>query len=184
MKHDFKEPRLARWHEWLIYASIALLTVSGLAWLLLDRFGQVDGDFGPEPHPALPWLLMVHGLAAYAFLVIAAALFPLHVRFGWIKRRNRWSGATLLTVSFVLAATGLALYYATAEGLRAATSFAHWAVGICMPLALIIHVIRGKASRAERRRQLANGVTKDEPDALRKQVADASPAFRDRRISA
>jgi hypothetical protein len=184
MKHDFKEPRLARWHEWLIYASIALLTVSGLAWLLLDRFGKVEGDFGLEPHPALPWLLMVHGVVAYAFLVIAAALFPLHVRFGWIKKRNRWSGATLLAVSLFLAATGLVLYYAAAEGLRGSASVAHWVVGIGMPLALVVHVIRGKASRAERRRKIADGVSKDRADTLRRQVEESSSAFRDHRISA
>ena len=184
MKHDFKEPRLARWHEWLIYASIALLTVSGLAWLLLDRFGKIEGEFGPEQHPALPWLLMIHGIVAYAFLVIAAALFPLHVRFGWIKKRNRWSGAALLAVSFILAASGLALYYASAEGLRASASVVHWVVGIGMPLALVIHVIRGKASRAERRRKIADGVSKDRADTLRRQVEESSSAFRDHRISA
>src|SRR5262249_15312935 len=51
--------RLSRWHEWLVYSTSALLLVTGIAWLLLDRLGKVDGEFGPEPSPALPWLLLV-----------------------------------------------------------------------------------------------------------------------------
>ena len=73
---------LPNWHEWLVYVSAGLLTVTGLAWLYLDRFGKIEGLFGPEQNPALPWLLLVHGTVAYAFLVIAAMLVPVHMRLG------------------------------------------------------------------------------------------------------
>ncbi len=150
MKTDLREPRLPRWHERLIYLGIALLLGTGVAWLLLDHFGQIEGDFGPEPHPALPWLLMAHGIAAYAFLVIVSALLPLHVRIGWVKQRNRWSGACLLLVGLLLSTTGLMLYYAAAERLRAQASLAHWTAGIALPLALGLHAALGKASRNKR----------------------------------
>lgn len=138
-------PRLPRWHEWLIYSAAALLLVTGVVWLLLDRFGKVQGEFGPEPHPALPWLLMIHGVAAYAFVVLAAMLLPVHIRLGWNLGRNRRSGLVLIGVSLLLVLTGLALYYSTAEGLRSAMSVAHWAVGLGLPLLLIIHLVRGKS---------------------------------------
>jgi uncharacterized membrane protein YkvI len=139
---------LAKWHEWLVYLTIGLLTATGLAWLWLDKFGKVQGDFGPEQNPALPWLLLLHGVIAYAFLIVSAMLVPVHMRLGWNALRNRLSGLALVTVGLFLAATGLLLYYATAEGLRDASSTLHWIVGIGLPAILIIHVVRGRRSRS------------------------------------
>ena len=142
--------RLPRWHEWLLYAATALLVGTGVAWLLLDRFGKVQGDFGPEPSLALPWLLMAHGVAAYAFAILAAMLVPVHIRLGWNSNRNRASGLFLVGISLFLLLTGLALYYATAEAFRSAASLAHWTVGLIVPVLLIIHLLRGKGSRPRR----------------------------------
>ena len=44
--------RLPSWQEWAVYVSLGLLAASGLAWLLLDQWVRVAGEFGPEPHPA------------------------------------------------------------------------------------------------------------------------------------
>lgn len=140
---------LPKWHEWLVYVSIGLLTLTGLAWLYFDRFGKVEGVFGPEQNPALPWLLLVHGTIAYAFLATAAMLVPVHMRLGWNALRNRWSGLTLLGIGLFLAVTGLLLYYASAERLRGASSTAHWIIGIGLPVVLVIHVLRGKSSQPQ-----------------------------------
>jgi hypothetical protein len=137
---------LPKWHEWLVYLAVGLLTVTGLAWLWFDRFGKVRGEFGPEQNPALPWLLLGHGIVAYTFLVVAAMLVPVHARLGWNALRNRRSGLTLFATGLLLAATGLLLYYSTAEGLRSVSSFVHWAIGIALPVLLGVHVIRGKRS--------------------------------------
>jgi thiosulfate reductase cytochrome b subunit len=143
--------RLPRWHEWLIYAAAALLFATGIAWLMLDRFGKVDGEFGPEPSPALPWLLVVHGAAAYGFAIVAAMLIPVHMRLGWSAGRNRRSGLLLAGISLFLVLTGLALYYSTAEGVRSTASLTHWAVGLLVPALIILHLVRGKQSRPPRR---------------------------------
>src|SRR4051794_20760678 len=135
--------KLPRWHEWLVYGPAGLLFASGVAWLLLDRFGQTEGEFGLEPSPALPSLLLSHGVAAYAFAIVAAMLVPVHMRLGWSSGRNRRSGLLLVGVSLFLVLTGLALYYSTAEALRAAASVAHWAAGLLLPAMLVIHLIRG-----------------------------------------
>jgi len=138
---------LPKWHEWLIYASVGVLTFTGVAWLLLDNFGKVEGEFGPEQSPALPWLLLGHGIVAYVFLIAAGMLLPVHVRLGWNAVRNRVSGLTLVIVGAFLTLSGLALYYASAEGFRGWSSTLHWVVGIVLPLTLIVHVVRGKGSR-------------------------------------
>ncbi len=150
MKRTHFSLALPKWHEWLLYLSVALLTLTGLAWLLVDRFGKVEGEFGPEQSPALPWLLSGHGALAYVFIVAAAMLVPVHMRLGWNASRNRASGLVLVGTGLFLALTGLLLYYAAAEGLRGWSSTLHWVVGIALPIALIVHLVLGKASRPGR----------------------------------
>lgn len=131
--------RLATWHEWLIYLAVGALVGSGTGWLLLDKFGKVEGEFGSEPHPALPWLLTLHGVLAYLFVIACAMLITVHIRLGWHARRNRVSGITLVVISLLLTLSGLLLYYTAAEQLRAVISTAHWVIGLALPLALLVH---------------------------------------------
>lgn len=152
MKRPQFSVQLPRWHEWLIHAAGGLLVITGGAWLLLDRFGKVRGDFGLEPNHALPWILLIHGTAAYAFAIIAAMLIPVHMRLGWKSGRNRPSGLLLVGVGLFLLLSGLALYYSTGEALRAAASLSHWLVGLAMPIAIVIHLVRGKRSRPKPRK--------------------------------
>jgi len=141
---------LPKWHEWLVYITTGLLTVTGAVWLLLDRFGKVNGEFGPESNPALPWLLAVHGIAAYAVLIIAAMVVPVHIRLGWNARKNRWSGALVAGTGLFLALTGLLLYYTSGDALRATASLLHWVIGLGLPALLAWHVVHGKSSSRPR----------------------------------
>lgn len=138
---------LPKWHEWLVYLTVTVLTATGAGWLLLDRFGKVEGEFGPEQNPALPSLLLAHGVFAYIFLVVAAMLVPVHVRLGWNVRRNRKSGLLLLSTGVILAVSALGLYYLSNDAVRALTSMAHWVVGLGFPVALTVHALRGKRDR-------------------------------------
>ena len=143
-------PRLPRWHEWLVYTATGLLFASGLAWLLLDRFGKAQGEFGEEPNRLLPWLLLIHGTLAYAFTILAAMLVPVHMRLGWSSGKNRTSGVLLISVGLFLVVTGIGLYYSTAEQVRSFVDLAHWLVGISLPILLAIHWMRGSAVRRTR----------------------------------
>jgi hypothetical protein len=137
--------RLARWHEWAIYLSFGALVLTGLAWLALDRWVRVTGEFGPEHHPAEHLLLIVHGALAYLLLVFAGALIPVHVKGGWRLGRNRWSGSILAAALGVLALTALGLYYVSGEAARGWSSVAHWVLGIAAVPVLAFHTLRGKS---------------------------------------
>lgn len=136
--------RLPPWQEYAVYATLGGLIVTGLAWLALDWWVRVEGEFGPEHHPAEHLSLIVHGIAAYAFLIIAGAMIPVHIKLGWNLRRNRKSGLWLGISGMVAAITALGLYYLGEEGVRAATSVAHWLAGLAIIPALLIHAIRGR----------------------------------------
>lgn len=135
--------RLSPWQEGAVYVSLGLLAVSGLAWLSLDQWVRVAGEFGPERHPAEHIALIVHGIAAYGLLIVVGSLLPVHVQPGWRIGRNRGSGLVLGAVLIILTASALGLYYVGDEIARHWTSIAHWLVGLALVPLLIFHAVAG-----------------------------------------
>jgi cation transport ATPase len=128
-----------------LYAVFALLTVTGVVWLLADwRKDPLAPDLWQE---IAPLMLMLHGGAAMAALMLLGALVPLHVRRAWRSGRNRLTGPTMVAVNAVLIATAFGLYYAGSDTLRPWISDLHIVVGIVLPLALLVHVWRGRRTR-------------------------------------
>jgi len=135
---------LPRWQEWSVYVSFGLLLATGVAWLLLDKFVQVAGEFGPEHHPAEHVALIVHGVVAYVFLILGGAMLPVHMTLGWNTKRNHRTGIVFVAALLLLAATALGLYYIGDELLRARVSVIHWATGVVALPLLAIHALRGR----------------------------------------
>ena len=136
--------RLPRWQEWSIYLGFGLLFASGAAWLLLDWFVRVTGEFGPEHHPAQHWSIIIHGIAAYIFLAIIGSLIPLHIKLGWILGQHRWSGSVLAGTLLVLSLSALGLYYFGDDLWRSWASIMHWSLGLFALLAILLHVLRAR----------------------------------------
>jgi hypothetical protein len=144
--------RLRPWQRrWADVAGAALLA-SGLAWLALHY--TVGAGAGELPHPAEPWAMRVHGLAAMAALFAFGLLAAGHVPHGWRLtqhrrgRRQRRLGLALCGLGALLVASGYALYYLVPEGARPATGLAHSAAGVLMAGVLVWH----------RRTRLARGL--------------------------
>lgn len=144
MKKVRRPGRLPRWQEWSVYVTLGALIATGIAWLLLDWFVRVNGEFGPEHHPAEHWALIAHGVAAYAFLIVGGAMIPVHITLGWNTRRNLKSGLTLAGTCLVLAVTALGLYYLGDEISRNWVSIVHWVVGLIVIPALLVHALIGR----------------------------------------
>lgn len=139
--------RLPRWQEWTVYVSFGSLIATGIAWLLLEHFVRIAGEFGPEPHPAEHWALVVHGIVAYAFLVVIGTMIPVHVVAGWNSRRNLKSGVTFAGVLLVLVLSALGLYYVGDELSRHWISVTHWVIGLVAVPTVLIHALKGRRSR-------------------------------------
>jgi hypothetical protein len=120
-----------------------LLFASGAAWQTLHWLSES----APTQPNAAPWLMRIHGAAAMAALVILGTLIPLHLRRGWIARRNRFSGVAFTCAGALLVVTGYALYYVGSESLREWSSYTHVALGLAAPLALLWHIWLGRRSR-------------------------------------
>jgi magnesium-transporting ATPase (P-type) len=145
MRHTRPELiRLKRLQRYFLYAVLALLFLSGVAWSYWDYVVASPGDFEMT---AKARAMKIHGAAAMAILVLVGMLLTGHVRFAWRLRRNRANGSLFLGAFGILTITGYGLYYAGGETLRAWTSWIHLGVGLALPLFLILHIWLGRRTR-------------------------------------
>jgi cytochrome b561 len=123
---------------------LALLFLSGTAWAYWNYFIPSPGAFETS---SKAWAMKIHGAAAMAILVLIGTVLTAHVRFAWRADRNRTNGSVFLSAFGVLTITGYGLYYASGERLRAWTSWIHLAVGVLLPVLLLVHIWLGKRTR-------------------------------------
>src|SRR5437762_10802802 len=136
--------RLKPLQRYFLYAVVALLFFSGVAWAYWNYLAVSPGDFETS---AKTWAMKLHGATAMAILVLIGMLLTGHVRFAWRAGRNRLNGSVFLSAFAVLTITGYGLYYAGGERLRAWTSWIHLAIGLVLPILLLIHIFLGRRTR-------------------------------------
>ena len=138
--------RLPTWQRRGLYASMLVLTASGLAWLAIHFMAGVAGDDLTQVAPKL-WSIRIHAAAALWLLVMAGSLMPLHMRSAWHLRRNRIGGASLAAVLLGLTLTGYLLWYAPEGAGRLWAEWLHWGLGCAAPVALLAHIAWGRRAR-------------------------------------
>jgi len=143
--------KLERGQRRWLHATFTVLFLTGVVWWALHRWGEVETEFGPAPHPLNPLLMRVHGAAAMVALVVLGTLLPGHVRKAWRVGRNRLTGSGMLACCGGLTLSGYALYYAGAESARVWASGIHLIGGLAFPLVLIVHIWSGRRSRGQAR---------------------------------
>jgi cation transport ATPase len=136
--------RLKLLQRYFLYAVLALLFLSGVAWAYWNYLAVLPGDFETSEKT---WAMKIHGAAAMAILVLIGMLLSGHVRFAWRAGRNRANGSVFLSALAALTITGYGLYYAGGERLRAWTSWIHVAIGLALPILLLIHIFMGRRTR-------------------------------------
>jgi hypothetical protein len=145
MRHSRPDSiRLKNLQRYFLYTVLGLLFFSGSVWIYWNYFARSPGDFEAI---AKTWAMKIHGAAAMAILVLIGTLLSGHVRFAWRAGRNRANGSLFLGVFAVLTITGYGLYYAGGESLRAWTSWIHLAIGLALPILLLIHIFLGRRTR-------------------------------------
>ncbi|MBI2312454.1 MAG: hypothetical protein HYU77_08130 [Betaproteobacteria bacterium] len=142
----FPDIRLPPLQRRLIFAALAIVVLSGIAWIGMGlRLDPLDFT-----NPLRAWrhrLLVLHAISAYALLWLVGTLFPHHQHGAWRARRNRVSGGALTGTLLALVVTGLTLYYPPHEGWRNALSLVHQGLGLALALLVPIHVTAGKHGR-------------------------------------
>jgi hypothetical protein len=134
--------RLSPAFRYTVYATFAILFLSGAAWLVADSLK--DGANGELSQQVAATLLMTHGGVAMISLMMLGALVPLHMRYGWRTRRNLSTGIAMATVGAVLVVTAFGLYYFGVEGARAVAGDVHTWLGVASPVLLVVHICWGR----------------------------------------
>ncbi|MBB4372715.1 hypothetical protein GGD63_005525 [Bradyrhizobium sp. cir1] len=126
----------------VVWSATSVVALTGLAWFVLHDVVEA------EPGETERLLLMLHGISAYATLIVIGSLLPLHVRSGWHRRRKRWTGGTTLATFVLLATTGLVLYYG-GEQTREPARWIHIAFGLgCIALFPIHAMVAAAVKRS------------------------------------
>ena len=127
-----------------LYAAFALLFATGVGWMVTDQ--MKDTPSGETWQAAASYLLMLHGAAAMATLMLLGALVPLHLRHGWLARRNRTTGTAMAACNAIFILTAFGLYYLGSDTVRPWTSGIHISVGLVLPILFCVHVLVGRRS--------------------------------------
>ena len=133
--------RLDRIFRYALYAAFAVLFLTGAVWLVADRLKDSASEFWQQ---AAATLLMWHGGGAMITLMMLGALVPVHMRYGWRKRKNLVTGITVATVNAALIVTAFGLYYLGSEAVRPWMSDVHTALGLAIPGLLVGHIWWGR----------------------------------------
>ena len=139
---------LPRWLRRTIYATTGFLVVTGAAWLVLAYALAPAGEPTPAPDPMVRELLMWHGIAAYAGVVIIALVGQAHLRTGWRTPQLRPFGVALCASLTLLIATGLGFYYSGDDALLPWLRWIHVAFGVALPVVLAWHIKLGRRTRS------------------------------------
>ncbi len=139
--------RLDQQFRCALYAVFSVLFVSGAGWLVADHLKE-DAEAWQQ---TAAYLLMIHGGATMVVLLLLGALFPLHMRRGWRARKNRMTGAVMITFNAILIVTAFGLYYSGSDVIRLLTGRIHYGFGFALPILVLIHIVLGRRAAAETR---------------------------------
>jgi hypothetical protein len=134
--------RLPRWQKRAIYFSIAGLTLTGVGWLGLHFLSiQATNELPPWRLP-MQWLIKLHVATALLGLVAFGSMISSHIPMGWKMNQSRFTGIANLIFWVCLTSTGYLLWYAPEGALKQTSVWIHWALGVGMPLGLMLHLRR------------------------------------------
>jgi hypothetical protein len=137
--------RPPRWQRLAVHASVACLVGTGAAWWL-GHYAVFAAAAAEAPTGLEQWSLRLHGVAAYAFLLVLGSMLTVHVVQAWRLDRHRLSGMLLGGTCTALWISGLTLYYAP-ESVHAAASAWHWICGLVLLPLLGWHVLWARRQR-------------------------------------
>jgi hypothetical protein len=146
--------RLDRRLRRAIYATFAVLLVTGVGWIIADALKEPSGSGSWEEiwqgtsleiwQQIAVSLLTLHGGAGMVMLLLLGALVPLHLGPAWRGRRNWITGSAMVILNAVLIVTAFGLYYLGSDAARTWFRLAHIGCGLALPALLLVHLWSGR----------------------------------------
>lgn len=85
-----------------------------------------------------------HATLSFLMVGVIGALWSIHIRAGWKRRKNHHTGLSLVMFMLLLGITAIGIYYLGDEQAAMFSSVAHMLMGIVIPILLVIHVVIGR----------------------------------------
>jgi len=132
--------RIPRSRRRAIYTTLAVLLVTGVAWLAIQFMAE-----DPAELAALQaWSMKLHGAAAWLATYLVGTIWAAHIKLAWKLQHNRRAGAAFGLMVGLLFVTGYGLYYFNGETLRMLTEWLHWSTGALAAALFWLHLSLGK----------------------------------------
>jgi hypothetical protein len=145
---------VSRLERRLLDASMAVVTLSGLAYYVMKTWMRPRDPYSVLGHPFQPYALALHLLAAPALVFVLGLIFREHVMEklrGGRSVPGRRGGIGLAATAAPMVVSGYALQIASSPGMRSFLSYAHLATGLVFALLFVAHL----AATLPRRRAAA-----------------------------
>lgn len=139
-----------RWFLATLVGTLLMILVSGL--LLAPTTLMMRAEvmvMWRLPGAARVATVALHTAAGFAAMLLIGAVWSVHMRSGWRRRKHRASGLTLALGLVVLCASAVAIFYLADEALGAMAALLHLAVGIGLVGQFGWHWVRGRRSHRQ-----------------------------------
>ncbi|AKJ29634.1 hypothetical protein [Caldimonas brevitalea] len=142
-----------RWFTPCLLWALAALLLTGL--LLVPTMLEMRLDWDPG------WRLggaarlataSLHAALAFGCTLFLGALWSVHMRAGWGRRRHRTTGLTLALLALALIVTALGVYYLADETLASGIALLHTVLGLVACACLALHWAQARHPHGQRRR--------------------------------
>lgn len=149
--------RLSGYPPWFYAAILAVLAVLlGSGLLLLPHMLELRLDM--DSPLQVPGSLRLAGAALHSFSAFLAigfigALATVHMRAGWQRKLNRFSGLALLCLFGFLLLSAVGIYYFGDEELSRLSSLSHSLTSLAVAALFTWHSVAGRRIRLQKRRQ-------------------------------
>lgn len=120
----------------------ALISLSGIGYLLTQEFLSTVGLFGVEIHFSQAWWQASHVLIGMGFLITVGMLTSEHLRPKLLSgnKRRKKSGLSLIALISLSCLSGYLLMLVSSEKLSEVIGLVHWITGLGGALMLILHL--------------------------------------------
>jgi hypothetical protein len=146
---------MPRWQKTGLYASIAVLFLSGVCWLIVQWVPALLDESNEAIAFSLPTYkrvaIQVHGAASIVALTLFGSLLIHHVPAGWRLATRRISGALNLLALLVLMITTVGIWYAQLGVVRDISACVHWGIGLGLPILIGVHRLNSQSRKTSPR---------------------------------
>lgn len=134
----------------VLYGGLILMTISGLLLIptLLDMRLEWDVSWRLDYDSRVIWAAL-HLLAGMVLIMKLGAIWAVHIRVNWRKKRNHFSGLILGLLLMLLGLTAAGLYYFGDEDLSLYNSLLHTLGGLSLIILILYHMTWGKKRAAQ-----------------------------------